>query len=168
MTIQLIVEDGSVVDDANTYASLEYVQKYAAYRGEELDEDEEVTKASIINAMDFIEGLSQSFQGSRVTANQNLQFPRSGVWIDRNLIPYNVIPRQLKDAVAQLVIDIKLTGPLQATTGAFAVKRRKLEGLEIEYAVGPNAQGAVRTSHEKAMALLNPLFMFRSGNNVIR
>lgn len=52
----LIVEDGTGVDGANTYASLVDVLTYASARGVTLVEDDAVLEPLVHKAMDYIEG----------------------------------------------------------------------------------------------------------------
>jgi len=82
----LIVEDGSGVENANTYASIAYVQQYADARGI----DVVITEPHIITSMDFIEGLS--FVGTKISG---LQWARNKAKIDGVLVSGN--PVELKN-----------------------------------------------------------------------
>jgi len=166
--ILLVVEDGTGKPDANTYADLDTVRNYAFMRGVKLPDDDEKVKTFIIQAVDYVESFSARFRGQRTTRAQALQFPRTGVYIDGDLVPYNVIPKQLVSAVCQLACDVSETGPIQGASTKFAVKRTKTDVLETEYAVGSNAQSAPAQTYSKAMAFLGPLLGYVAGNMVIR
>lgn len=168
MAITLIVEDGSIVDDANSYVSVEDVRKYAESRGVVLPSDDEVLKTKIIDAMDYLEGYAQRFKGRKVNPLQSLQWPRVGVIVDGTTLPYSPLPKALKNAASQLACDSATTGILTNKTSDFAVKRTKVEGLEIEYAVGSNVQSGPAKTFEKAMTFLKPLLGYEAGNRLIR
>ncbi|UPT52968.1 putative head-tail connector protein [Hafnia phage yong3] len=166
--IKLIVEDGSGVPDANTYADVTTVRRYAKMRGIVLNDDDEILKTNIIDAMDYVESFAARFKGQRVTRDQPLQFPRSGVYVEGDLLPYNVLPKTLINALCQFACDSATGGPLSGSTASFAIKKSKIEGLEIEYATGSTAQSAPAKKFDKAMAFLNPLLQYQLGNRLIR
>ena len=128
----LIVEDGSGVANANTYADLDFIREYAANRGVELSDDDAVLEPVVFRVMDFIE--SREFAGRRVFID-GLAFPREGITIDGVLIPPSVVPLGLKRAEAQLVIDVSITGVdlMPSANAAPMVKREKVGPLETEY-----------------------------------
>lgn len=62
----LIVEDGTGVTDANTYADLATVRAYASARGVTLSADDAALEAHVLRSMDYLDGkelglLSLSF-----------------------------------------------------------------------------------------------------------
>lgn len=148
----LIVEDGSGVANANTYADLEFIRAFASARGVELSDDDAVLEPVVIRVMDFIE--SRTFNGLRVFVD-GLSFPRSGIIIDDVAIPANAIPLGLKRAEAQLVIDVAVTGVDLMPSGNATpqVKREKVGPLETEY-FASDAIGSPDTA--LASALLAP------------
>ncbi|AVJ51766.1 adaptor [Pantoea phage vB_PagS_Vid5] len=147
MAIELIVEDGTGKPDSNTYASLDYVRNYAESLGVVLPSEDEQVKVSMMQAMQFIEAMESRMRGQRVLATQALSWPRTGVYIRNHLNAYNVIPTELKKAQAQLVLDIKEGGPLYVVKQAYALKRRKLEGLEQEWAVPGTGAASLSNAH---------------------
>src|ERR1700676_3354375 len=77
VSLALIVEDGSQVSGANSYADEDTILEYAAYRGIDLaDSPQDQIIAWAILAMDFIESFRDSFKGQKVAATQSLQWPR--------------------------------------------------------------------------------------------
>ncbi|WLJ71190.1 hypothetical protein [Sphingomonas phage Birtae] len=148
----LIVEDGSGIANANTYADLDFIRAYATARGVSLSDDDAVLEPVVMNVMDFIE--SRSFNGTRIYID-GLSFPRAGIAIDGVSIPANVIPSQLMRAEAQLVIDVAITGVelLPSGNSEPIVKREKVGPLETEF-FAPDAIGAADTP--LASALLAP------------
>lgn len=104
MAIVITVEDGSNVPNANSYLSVAQTREYAEYRGVELSADDDAVAAQIIVGMDYIEALECQFQGSRTYDDQSLSWPRTDVYINCKALANNVIPTQLKGALAQLVM----------------------------------------------------------------
>lgn len=130
----LVVEDGSVVSGANSYASLETIKAYAAARGVTLGADAVIEQQAII-AVDYIESFRLQFQGIKVSASQPMQFPRIGVEIDGFLIDNNVIPNEVVKAQCQLVCEQANDVELMPTKSEPAVKKEVVGPIETEYAV---------------------------------
>lgn len=168
MEIPLIVEDGTGVSNANSYVTIEQARTFAAMRGITLPSEDEKLKTHIFDAMDFVEGYSARFKGRKLDPTQELQWPRCGVYLDGVELPYSPLPKALIDAVCQLTADSATGGPLNGKTTSYAVKRTKVEGLEIEYATGGTAQAGPTKTYDKAMTFLNPLLGFQHGNRLIR
>lgn len=147
MAINLVVEDGTGKVDANTYITVEEARKYAEDRGVTLDADDDKVAANLILAVDYMESHT-SYRGRVSNRLQALSFPRYGLMYRGQYLPNSVIPKKVKDAQAQLLLDIKESGALISASQQFALKRKKLEGLgEFEYAVGSNATYSAKASH---------------------
>ena len=152
----LIVEDGSIVANANSYADLIGARAYADDRGIDLPEDDELA-AMLIRACDYLEAQECRFQGKRVSSSQALAFPRSGVFLNCDEVPVDVIPRSLIAAQVQLAIAIAAGFDLQPNISPQDyVTREKVGPIETEYA-DPLAVGFLPT-FTAANALLAPLF----------
>lgn len=125
----MIVEDGSVVNGANSYVTLEYANDYHTARGNSgWTGSDAVKSAAIIRATDYLEQVYYNkWVGLYVEYNQPLAWPRSGV-ID---LMVNVIPEQLKQATALLALEA-LTDDLLAPIDR-AIKREKVDVIEVEY-----------------------------------
>lgn len=129
----ITVEDGTVVANATSYATVLQLTTYASERGITITGDADEL---LINAMDYIE--AQNFIGTKYSKDQDLQWPRVGVVIDgysydRTEIPALLITAQI---VTALAIDIG-EGPLSTFTQN--VKRKKVDSLEIEYMDGSSS-----------------------------
>ena len=143
----LIIEDGSVVSGANSYATYQEIEAYADARGIELAADSEILA---IQAMDYLQSLD--YKGDKVSALQSLKFPRSGVDVDGFTLDSDSVPYVLKNAQCATAISIDQgVDPLAAITPG--VKREKLDVLEVEYQDGASSQSINRTIN----ALLRPL-----------
>ena len=79
--MSLIVEDGTIVANANSYVTTAYAINYLAERGLSFtDETESYLEELAVQAKDWLE--QQSFIGIRATRDQVLQWPRDYVCID--------------------------------------------------------------------------------------
>ncbi len=130
----IIIEDGSVVDDANSYVSESELSTFATDRGITLSTD---TSVLLIKAMDYIE--NQSFKGTKYSEDQSLQWPRSDVYIDGYEVSEDSIPSELTKAQMTVAVSIdEGNSPYQTTTQA--VKSKKVDVIEIEYQDGTVAE----------------------------
>lgn len=164
----LVVEDGTIVPNANSYADLSTIRAYSLARGVDLsavpDADLEVPA---IKAMDYLEASDQTrrYQGDRVDIGQELSFPRSGVYVDGMALPADEVPRYAVHAQCALTMEIYAgADALPSRTGGQVVKE-KLGDLEVQYSEkGPDpftpAFGTVD-------ALLSNLFK-RNGLELVR
>ena len=131
----LVIEDGSIVANANSFVTVAEIRAYALARGITVSATDSEVEPFAIKAMDFIESKEGQFQGSRVSAAQTLPFPRTGVYIYGNLVPDTVIPNAAKRAQLQLALDSSQGVDLMPTVSGAAVKREKVGPLETEYEV---------------------------------
>lgn len=129
----LIVEDGSIVANANSYVSVADVRAYATERGITLPADDATLETKVHMAMDWFEGYT--FRWQRVSPLQTLSFPRTGVELDGLEYPDDVVPARVIKTVCQATCDavtIELE-PSYAGTGTGAVKKKKLDVMEKEF-----------------------------------
>jgi len=107
--MSLIVEDGSIVANANTYASKATVDEYHAARGNAswLPSSEDAEPA-ILRAMDYLESLTwtgTAYYGPvGGTGYQELQWPRYGVAIGGYELDYDEIPPQVIRALCEAAL----------------------------------------------------------------
>lgn len=133
----LIVEDGSLVLNANSYVSVRDAQKYADARGIDSLEDSEDAQKWLIRAMDYLESI-EDYRGTRYSATQALQWPREnvivqGVSIHIDSIPQRLITAQIELALVQAKgIDI-FPNTARITTSPPQLKKKKVDVIEKEY-----------------------------------
>jgi len=128
----LIVEDGTIIEDAESYISVADADAELAKRGGD-DEWDQLTvtnkEVQLRLATEYIDN-TYSFIGCRVSADQELSWPRGGTKYDTN-----VIPKSVKRATAVLAassIDLPLYTSLVATGGTIKKTKDKLDVLETE------------------------------------
>lgn len=157
--IELRVEDGSVVDGANSYVTLEYADAYMAERGKSAwaEKDEETRKAKIIAATEYIDNL-YNWKGVRKTARQELRFPREGI-VDSDGYEVMGVPLNLKKAVCEAAF-IALTSSLFLTNDANgAVKKKAIDNaVEVEYFNETETETEWTSVHQVLDKLLRGLF----------
>lgn len=162
MPVTLVIEDGTGVEDANTYATVAEAKKYAADRSVDLGTDD-VIAGNLVLAADFME-TEGPYKGVQFSEDQGLSFPRA----ERTGSPSLGIPKKVKNAQCQLLLDIKESGALLTTSRQFALKRRKLEGLEQEWAVGAYASYKPSAAHPMYDHLMSGFLLTQSGAYVYR
>ena len=96
------VEDGTIVDDSNSFCSVEFADEYfsersiTAWTGDTSDKE-----SALIRATDYIEfRFAESFLGSKVESDQSLSFPRT----DIDDVDEDQVPRALKRATAEYAL----------------------------------------------------------------
>jgi hypothetical protein len=133
----LIVETGSVVPNAESYISVAEANTYHSDRGNStwtslLDPEKE---QAIRRAMDYLaQEYGERWKGYRVAVAQPLDWPRSSMVSRGVTIEQNVIPKLLKNAVAELAWRAAAKVQLiKDVSPEDRVKREKIGPLETEY-----------------------------------
>lgn len=132
----LVIEDGTVVAGANSYITVEEARTYAASRGVELPTEDQELIPMILQAADFINAYEPKFKGKRVSAEQMMAWPRKGVNFYDADYPDDGIPPQIRFAQLQATINVVNGVDLMPNITGFAVRREKVDVIEVEYATG--------------------------------
>ena len=145
--MSLIVEDGSIVPNANSYVALVDADNYFTARNNHvwLSLKQDAKEALLIAATDYIElRFGRRFLGKKKQDNQPLSFPRTG-------IPYIApIPEVLKKACFEYAIRAN-NGPLvpdpkfDESGMALTVRRKKVGPLETEMRTPSKGVGSTVT-----------------------
>ena len=135
MAVSLVIEDGSIIDGANSWVSAANARVYAENRGVTLDADDDVLGAQLIRAADYINGFRDRFNGRKVDETQTMQFPRADLFIDGFLFSYLAIPQEVISAQVELAIAAASgIDPLEAQESGLPIIRDKTDVLETEWA----------------------------------
>ncbi len=152
----LIVEDGTGLSNANSYASLEEADTYHSLRGNSLWTGEDsVKEAALIRATSSIDGMyARYWPGTRATKEQALDWPRVDAY-DRDGYLETGLPRQVVNATIEAaLIELQTPGTLTSELDrGGAIKREKVGPIETEYMDSSN-------SRTKYPAIENYLFRF--------
>jgi len=133
----LIIEDGSTVDNANSFTTDAELQAYATARGVTLPATEAERDALQIKGMDFIAANEPCMQGQRVSADQELSFPRVGVIVYDFPVQSDEIPNTLKKAQMEAAITSQSVDLLPSGT-VKNVQSESLDTMSISYFKGGN------------------------------
>lgn len=141
MPITITVEDGSNVADANSWGDLDGAKAYALNRGLTLTDDE-VIKAQLIKAMDYLGQYHLRWLGVRQYADQTTDFPRSEMVPHgyTDYYPENTVPPEVVAAQYQLVM-AQQTGMvlMPNVEPGLPVIMEKVDVLETRYATPVDA-----------------------------
>lgn len=155
----LIVEDGSIVANANSYVTTDELNTYATARGVTIASG--VREQWLVMAMDYLEQLS--FKGIKYTQGQSLQWPRVNVTIDTYLVDSDEIPALLQNAQMQLAMSF-YAGYSPINVHERAIKSADVGSLRVEYM--DNA--STNNIDPKVTFFLNKLLDGGVGGNTIR
>jgi NAD(P)-dependent dehydrogenase (short-subunit alcohol dehydrogenase family) len=152
----LVVEDGSGVTGATSYISLVNARAFATARGKTLSAVDATAEAALIKAMDLIESFRARFQGAKVSGDQELQWPRTGVVVDGFPVDDDEIPACLWKAQAALAIEAQTVDLFANTDGREIVLERVEGAITTQYA--QTGDSGPQPYFGLAEALLAPLF----------
>ena len=160
---QLIIEDGSIVADANSLATDDEFKAWASIRNKTVPSTQPERESLLILAMDYITSKESTLKGGRVSELQTLPFPRVGLCTNGFTIASNVIPVNAKQAQLELAIlaggsDLFINGQSKN------VQREKVDVLEVQYFSG-GSWSQVRT--DSADTYLKPLMVNGGSSNIM-
>lgn len=150
----IVVEDGSIVTGANSYADVATADAYLRLRGRASTWDtlSQAEKAGrLVMASAYLDA-TMSWRGDPVEESHTMQWPRSGV-LDRN--GYEIDDDVVPTALVHATIEVAMVGDF--TTEASRVTTEERVGdIAVKYAPGSDVtQGASR--YRYAMSLLTGL-----------
>lgn len=154
----LIIENGSIVPNADSYVTRAEYITYAAARGVTIVDDE-TTDVKLRKAAEFINSHEPNLKGSKVEKDQPLSYPRIGLVLENFSWSSNEIPRQVILAQLNVALDIEAgidvyNPPVNPQLGKKSVE---VEGaVKIEYAIDNNSPMKVGRS-SSATAIMSVL-----------
>lgn len=126
----LVIEDGSVVANANSYITVAEYKSWADARGITYGTDEAVEQG-ILRAMDWFE--RQFFIGNKANENQLLQWPRTEALIDGYYADATEIPKEVKTALYEAT-KVELDGYSELNTQDRKTIREQVGDISVQYA----------------------------------
>jgi len=153
--VAIIVEDGTIVLNANSYNSdAEYVA-YAAARGITIGADAAAREIELILATDYVDNELTRMQ-SKTDATQSLRYPQSVSYVNGALVASNVIPNELKRAQLEAAISV-FKGVFNVVATASNIKSESLvTGFKTEYFEGAQQQEAKSDNADTYLDMLSP------------
>jgi hypothetical protein len=130
----IVIETGTIVTGANSYATVADLVGYASARGDTLPASTAEKERLLIKAMDYLQLLA--YKGNRVSATQPLDWPRFGVEIEGWPLSSTEIPRQLVQAQCVLAIEYAAQDLMPTTEAhhAGAIASQSVGGVSVSYA----------------------------------
>lgn len=161
----LVIEDGTNVTGANSYASADDMYLYAAERNIPISNDPIVLEGLLMKAMDYIETFSGRFNGARSVAGQPLSFPRS-VYSQYGYQTSILVPADIKKAQIVLAIAASTTDllPVVAAGAEMDVTKKTVGPITVEY---EKTTHTVTPRVPLADALLRPYFLGGAGQPTV-
>jgi hypothetical protein len=139
--VTLIIENGSIVAGADSFATRAEFIAYALKRGITVANDV-AADAKLVKAFDFINGLESSLMGWLVSELQEGAYPRYGLLLQTFSIASTVVPKQAKQYQLSLALDLEAgidifnPGPSASTP----VRVNRVEGVVTqEFAVADSS-----------------------------
>lgn len=129
MAFVLIVEDGSIVPGANSYASTQQIDDFLENEGIVPPANVYYLASKAAKLMDN----KYNWLGRKVSKTQSMQWPRTGLGQCNVDIAENVIPQQLIDAQLYYLANALTNETEEGVRGDQAVRRKKVGNLEIEF-----------------------------------
>lgn len=144
MAATLIVEDGTIVANANSYVTVADVNTFCVNFGltswASLETSAKIT--AIIRATAFIDA-EYNFKGIKMSFDSSLEWPRWGVYDESdvdltNLTPeemyfYQEIPQALKNACCRAAYEESVSAGVLQSNLISNIKREKVDVIETEY-----------------------------------
>jgi hypothetical protein len=161
--MSLIIETGSIVANANSYASLATVTAYHLDRNNTAwaaEAHDEVQEAAILRAMDYIEAqnwLGMAYMGPvGGVGYQPLQWPRVDVVVGGYELRCDEVPPKVISALCEAaLVELVTPGALSvALERGGAVIREKVDVIETEYASGAPATTVYQTIRQHLRGLV--------------
>lgn len=127
----LVVEDGSGVAGANSFISLIDFLDFAEQHNFALPDDEDLSVGWLRRAAFAMQVMD--WKGSLVDADQAMPWPRSGVYVDGELLSESAIPRGIVYGQAMLALEMYAEDASAAEAGGgAAVGEESVKVGEIE------------------------------------
>ena len=161
---QLIIEDGSIVTDANSFATDDELKAYASLEGASVPATQPDREALLILAMKYIAKKEGSFSGCRTNSTQELPFPRYGSCVNGFSIAYTAIHKNVKKAQMELALQAA-NSELFINSQNQNVQSEKLGDLEVSYFSG-GSFASIKT--DSADVYLKPLMINGGSDNLMR
>lgn len=167
----LVIEDGTGVAGANSFATVEQFRRYVKSLGYEPPETYEESEIYLNQAMNWFITIEHKLQGTRAFSFQETPWPRNDVWLNRMLLKRNMIPYQVRYAQQWKAMEF-MVGKREMDNIANergAVTKEKIGDMEINYQVinNPNKSRAHTPAMSDAETLMRPFMKF-NGYEIIR
>ena len=160
----LIIEDGTIVVGANSFVTAAEFIAYAGARNIAIPAISTEQEALLILAVDYLFSKEQEMKGARVSAIQDLVYPRRGVCANGFNVASDAIPQSLKNAQMELGIQ-SFTSSLLISGTNQNLASFNVDGVYSESYHSGGSWEQVRT--DKADAYLDSLLKNNGSKNLM-
>jgi len=155
------VEDGTVVENANSYSSVADADSYFSLRGVTTwTGTDEVKQQALVKATSYIDA-TYTWKGSVKDLTQSLGWPRKNVRDIEGRDLADSVPPKLKEALYELAVKSLSADLLEDGNIDDFVQRKKVDKIEIEY---QEDIGRVKKTYPFVNRLLKGLYYSKSGS----
>ena len=163
----MIIEDGTGLENANSYVSVEFADDYFSARGvsEWAALETEVKEQSLIKATDFIDNVFQWY-GKREFEHQALRFPRVGLR-DYEGAEISGIPTCLRQAVCDAAIIANGSELFETAEHNGDVVSETITTLSFTYSKEGSRSITSTTLYDSINTKLRGLFKDNSKNRIV-
>lgn len=151
----LVIETGSIVPGAESFATAAELVTYAANFGRVIPADAAAQETLLRRAA--LEMNAKPWKGRTVSPLQTLAWPRFEVCLNRFPLPSNTIPVQIKAGQMALATEIHADDLSPPEQRLGSISREKVGPLETEYSTASpiiSKAAAVRQSYAQFSGLL--------------
>jgi hypothetical protein len=148
----IIVEDGTIVENANSLVTRAEYIAYAASVGVTVSSNA-TADFELIKSMQFINSKERQLTGTRVERDQSVAYPRYSLTIDGFAYDEFEIPRVAKKCQMEIALDIRAgVDPYNPPANPNrATKREKVDVVEVEYMGGDKNANPTRQTQWAAL-----------------
>jgi hypothetical protein len=161
---QLIIEDGTIVANANSFVTDAEFKLYANIRNFDIPATQPDREALLILAMDYLAGKELDMKGARVSATQELMYPRKGFCTHNFTVASTDIPSLLKNAQMELAAQANESS-LLVTGTTQNLASSSVDGVYSESYHSGGSWEYVRT--DRADVYLDPLLINNGSSNLM-
>lgn len=152
----LIIEDGSIVPGAESFATAAELATYAANFGRTIPATD-VDREKLLRRA-YLQMIALPWKGATVSINQTGVWPRHDVKFNGFVLPHTSIPAQIKAGQMALAAEIHADDLDPPELRAGAVTKERVEGaVDVQYGPAPkslNKPASVRQSYAQFAGFL--------------
>jgi hypothetical protein len=160
--MSLILEDGTIVPNANTFVNDAEFLAYAALRGFTIPSTASERAVFLILGMDYLFSKEIKLSGIRVSDDQELPYPREGACVRDQILP-STGPKSIPEGIKRAQIELAMqAAKMELLTNKVNqnIEEQKVGELQVKYFSGGSYLD-VQTG--RADAYLRP-FMINGGS----
>lgn len=160
----LVVEDGSVVADADSFISLVDARTLAAKYGWELPVDDTAAEVALRNGAQYVDMQEARYSGSRVSIAQTLSWPRVNATNSYSYdIPDDSVPTQAQCGQVAAAAEYGAGTDVRASSDGKNIQSQEVVGA-VKQSFFNNGKSSATVQITRALDCLKPLMISSAGN----